>query len=367
MSIAIGADHRGYKIKEKIKQYLNNYNIKDFGCFSDESVDYPDIGKEVAKNVSNGIIEKAILICGSGIGMSITANRFRSVRAALCRNEKDAEMSRKHNNSNILVLGADFIDEKIAAKIINTWMATDFEGGRHERRINKIDLNNKIITEVSASLLSSSENMTIEALSDFIKQLEACGIDSLHWDVMDGEYNPNNTWDHQGPDVIKKLRGKTNLPFVAHLMISNPTEKIELFHNAGCNTVVFHYEAYRNSDKIKQTISKIKSYKMSPGIAIEPDTPVKNIADYLPYVDLIVVMTVKTGFAGQGFMDMTEKIRYLDKIRKEKKIYFKITVDGGINNETGKLCKNAGADMLASASYIRNDYRNAIKSLRDLQ
>ena len=140
MEIIIGCDHRGFRLKEKIKQYLkkNGFDVKDFGCFSEESVDYPDIGKAVAKPISEGVTAIGILICGSGIGMSIVANRFNNVRAALCRSELDAEMCRKHNNSNILVLGADFCDDNVV-KIIDTWMNTAFEGGRHEKRIKKID------------------------------------------------------------------------------------------------------------------------------------------------------------------------------------------------------------------------------------
>ena len=362
MEIAIGSDHRGYQLKEKIKHLLDGYELKDFGCFSDEAVDYPDIGKEVAKNISENKIKKGILICGSGIGMSITANRFKNVRAALCRSEDDAEMSRKHNNSNILVLGADIIEGKNVERIINKWLETGFEHGRHERRINKIDADR--ISEVSASLLSGPEYMTIGALSEFIKKLEAFGVDSLHWDVMDGKYNSNDTWDFQGPDVIKKLRGKTHLPFVAHMMIKNPVKAISLFHDAGCNSLIFHYEACEN---IKDTIKKIRSYGMNSGIAIEPETSAKKIIDYLPDIDVVLVMTVKTGYAGQNFMDMTEKIIYLDSVRKSNGLNFKIAVDGGIDKHTGKICRNAGADIIASASYIRKEGESAIKSLRGLQ
>jgi ribulose-phosphate 3-epimerase len=353
--IAIGSDHRGYKLKEGIKEYLNN--VKDFGCFSEESVDYPDIARIVAKNVSDGTAEKGILICGSGIGMSMAANRLIGVRAALCRNEADAEMGRKHNNSNVLVMGADFTNMETAKKIIAKWMKTDFEGGRHERRVNKMDWK----MEIGASLLSKPENMSKEKLGEFINKLEKTGVDSIHWDVMDGKYNSNNTWSYQGPEVIKSLRPVTKLPFVAHLMIANPAESIGLFNDAGCNRIIFHYEA----GKIKETIDKIKSFGRAAGIAIEPETPVEKIKEFLTFIDTVLVMTVKTGYAGQGFMDMTDKIKELDKIRSEKKLGFTIAVDGGINKETGKLCREAGADVLAAASYIRNnDHARAIESLR---
>ncbi len=354
--IAIGSDHRGYKLKEYIKSCFKN--VKDFGCFSEDAVDYPDIAKIVAKNVSEGRAEKGILICGSGIGMSMAANRLIGVRAALCRNEVDAEMSRKHNNSNVLVMGADFTGREAAEKIINKWMKTDFGGGRHERRVNKMDW--KI--EIDASLLSKPEEMSKEKLKEFINKLESSGVDSIHWDVMDGKYNSNNTWNYQGPDIIKSLRTVTKLPFVAHLMIDNPVESISLFNDAGCNTIIFHYGAGSN---VKETIDKIRSFGRAVGIAIEPETPVEKIKEFLPYLDTVLVMTVKTGYAGQGFMDMTDKIKELDKIRSDKRLRLSIAVDGGINKETGKLCRDAGADMLAAASYIRNNnHAHAIESLR---
>jgi len=144
MKISIGSDHGGFELKEFIKKYLieKGYEIEDEGCFSRESVDYPDYGKKVAKKVSVGEVPIGILSCKSGIGMSIVANRFKNVRAALCNNEESAYMSRAHNNANILVLGAQYITFDQASKILATWLSTEFEGGRHLRRITEIDNNN---------------------------------------------------------------------------------------------------------------------------------------------------------------------------------------------------------------------------------
>jgi ribulose-phosphate 3-epimerase len=360
MKIAIGSDHRGYKLKEKIKDYLGDKHVvKDFGCFSEEPVDYPDFGKPVAIKVSEGLFERGILICDTGIGMSMVANHYKNVRAALCRNEEDAEKSRLHNDSNILVFGAKyFLNDEFSYKtILDKWLTTDFEGGRHERRVMKIDKD----IAVSASMLSKPP-MPEETMAKFIVDLEKSGIDSIHWDVMDGKYNANNTWDYQGSDTIKKLRIISKLPFVAHLMIKDPIEKIRLFNEAGCNTIIIHYEACKN---INETVKKIKSYGRCSGVAIEPDTPVEKIVDYLPILDEVLVMSVNTGYAGQGFIDMTGKIKYLDNIRKELGLDFKIAVDGGINDATGKLCRDAGADILVSASYIqKSDYKSAIDSMR---
>jgi ribose 5-phosphate isomerase B len=140
MKIALGSDHRGYKYKEKIKDMLKKRGIEyfDFGTYSTDSCDYPDFAKEVAERVSRKEFERGILICATGIGMSISANKFKNIRATLCLNKEMAEFSRRHNNSNILVLSGMFTPQQDLEEILDIWLKTEFEGGRHERRINKI-------------------------------------------------------------------------------------------------------------------------------------------------------------------------------------------------------------------------------------
>lgn len=139
--IAIGSDHGGYKLKEEIKKYLEEKEIeyKDMGCMSEERVDYPNIAKEVAKQVQSKRCEKGILICRSGIGMSICANKFKGIRCASCHNEYTAKYARLHNDSNILAIGADDVTENEAICILRMWLATEFECGRHEERIKMIE------------------------------------------------------------------------------------------------------------------------------------------------------------------------------------------------------------------------------------
>ncbi len=141
MKLAIGADHAGYQLKEKVKERLLSlgYDVDDAGTVSDESVDYPDYAKIVAKKISNGEIEKGILICGSGIGMAIAANRYPNVRAVVANDEESAKMSRQHNDSNILSIGSRFIEGDKAFKIVDRWLNTEFEGGRHQRRVDKME------------------------------------------------------------------------------------------------------------------------------------------------------------------------------------------------------------------------------------
>lgn len=141
MMIGIGSDHGGYELKESIKEYLTKEGIRyiDYGTNSPESVDYPDFGKRVADAIIDKEIHRGILICGTGIGISITANRMKGIRCALCSDTFSARMSREHNNANILALGGRVIGAGLAEDIVKIFLDTEFEGGRHERRINKID------------------------------------------------------------------------------------------------------------------------------------------------------------------------------------------------------------------------------------
>ena len=143
MLIGIGSDHGGFELKEFLKQILKNldYKIKDFGCFSPESVDYPDIAIPLCKELQKSSLDRGILICGTGIGMSITANRFKGIRATLCNDLFSAKMSRRHNDSNLLCLGGRIIGKDLAKEILNIWLTEPFEGDRHVRRLKKIDSN----------------------------------------------------------------------------------------------------------------------------------------------------------------------------------------------------------------------------------
>jgi ribose 5-phosphate isomerase B len=138
--IIIGSDHAGFGLKEELKGLLavRGLAVTDAGAFCADSADYPDFGVPVAEGVSSGHYERGILICGSGIGMSIVANKFPGVRAALCSDAETARLSRLHNDSNILVLAGRRLDGGAAEKIMDAWLSTEFEGGRHARRLEKI-------------------------------------------------------------------------------------------------------------------------------------------------------------------------------------------------------------------------------------
>lgn len=140
MKVAIGADHGGYRLKEDIKGLLEDLGVdyKDFGTHSTESVDYPDVALPVAQSVADGLFDRGILICGTGIGIGIAANKVKGIRAALVHDTFSAHACREHNDANILTMGERVIGPGLARDIVTIWLSTDFEGGRHERRVEKI-------------------------------------------------------------------------------------------------------------------------------------------------------------------------------------------------------------------------------------
>ncbi len=140
MKLSIGSDHGGFAYKEAVKEHLISlgHEVVDVGCYSTESVDYPDFGIAAAELVRDGIVDRGVVICTTGIGISIAANKVRGIRCALCGDLKSAEMTRRHNDANMLAMGAGIIPLPLALEITDVWLSTEFEGGRHARRIGKI-------------------------------------------------------------------------------------------------------------------------------------------------------------------------------------------------------------------------------------
>ena len=140
MKIALGSDHGGYALKCDIIQLLEKlgHEYKDFGCYSTESCDYPDFGEAAARAVASGEYDRGIVICTTGIGISITANKVKGIRCALCADSLSAEMTRRHNDANILAMGAGIVGPNLAERIVDTFLSAQFEGGRHQRRVDLI-------------------------------------------------------------------------------------------------------------------------------------------------------------------------------------------------------------------------------------
>ena len=140
MKVALGSDHAGFELKEDLRSFLAERQVEvlDLGAFGEAPVDYPDVAIKVAGKVSRGEVERGLLICGTGIGMSIVANRFAGVRAALCHDPYTARISREHNDANLLALGGRLIGKGLAREILKVWLETEFQGGRHQKRLDKI-------------------------------------------------------------------------------------------------------------------------------------------------------------------------------------------------------------------------------------
>ena len=150
MKIAVGSDHRGFAIRSKVVDLVRQlgHEAIDVGTFTPDAVDYPDIAADVSRKVSRGEVDRGILVCGTGLGMCIAANKVLGVRAAPCHDDLTAELSRRHNDSNVLCLSADMLGERLIDHMISIWLSTPFEGGRHARRVNKIiDLERQIEKE----------------------------------------------------------------------------------------------------------------------------------------------------------------------------------------------------------------------------
>lgn len=140
MKVALGSDHAGFDLKEQVRKWLEAWSIpvQDFGCGSLESVDYTDYAVPAVSAVKSGECDRAILVCGTGIGMSIAANKFPGIRASLCHDLFSAKATREHNDSNVLCIGSRVIGAGLAEEIVHTWLETGFAGGRHQRRLDKI-------------------------------------------------------------------------------------------------------------------------------------------------------------------------------------------------------------------------------------
>ena len=211
--------------------------------------------------------------------------------------------------------------------------------------------------KISPSILSADFSI----LGDEIKSLEQAGADLIHIDVMDGHFVPNIT---MGPPIIKMVRKFTKLPFDVHLMISPVEKYIKAFADAGSDIITIHPEA---TDNLKRAVSTIKSLGKKAGVSLNPKTPISALMDVINDIDLILIMSVNPGFAGQSFMgEVLPKVTELRKIINDKKLKIDIEIDGGINFETAPLAVKAGANILVSGTTIfSGSLKDNIQKLRN--
>lgn len=197
---------------------------------------------------------------------------------------------------------------------------------------------------VSASILSAD---LLDIRSE-MRRMEEAGVDMLHYDVMDGVFVNNISYGIPILRQIKKEK-KDNIILDVHLMITDPLKYVRSFYEAGADIITFHVESESDTMKTIQTISECGA---RPAVAVKPDTPASAVLPYIPYIDMILVMTVEPGFGGQSFIDMSEKIRTIRRYADENRYDLLIEVDGGIDSETATVVKSAGADWLVSGSYL---------------
>jgi len=211
--------------------------------------------------------------------------------------------------------------------------------------------------KISPSILSADFSI----LGDEIKSLEKAGADLIHVDVMDGHFVPNIT---MGPPIIKMVRKCTKLPFDVHLMISPVEKYIKAFAEAGADIITIHPEA---TDNLKRAVGAIKSLGKKAGVSLNPKTPISALMDVINDIDLILVMSVNPGFAGQSFMgEVLPKVTELRKMINDKKLKIDIEIDGGINFETAPLAVKAGANILVSGTTIfSGSLKDNIQKLRN--
>jgi len=211
--------------------------------------------------------------------------------------------------------------------------------------------------KISPSILSADFSI----LGDEIKSLEKAGADLIHIDVMDGHFVPNIT---MGPPIIKQIRKCTKLPFDVHLMISPVEKYIKAFADAGSDIITLHPEA---TDNLKRAVQTVKSFGKKTGVSLNPKTPISALMDVINDIDLILIMSVNPGFAGQSFMsEVLPKVTVLRKMINDKKLKIDIEIDGGINFETAALAVKAGANILVSGTTIfSGSLKDNIQKLRN--
>lgn len=199
-------------------------------------------------------------------------------------------------------------------------------------------------------------------VSEQLNMLNATRAKWMHFDVMDGHFVPNLTF---GPDILKGFKKAVDMFMDVHLMITDPKKYAPIFIKAGADLVTFHLEAVKDVEECVELCKEIRALGAKAGVSVKPKTPVESLLPYLNEMDLVLIMSVEPGFGGQSFMeDQLEKVRTLRKYIDEHNLQVRIEIDGGINQNTAKLAKEAGCDTLVAGSYVfKNDIHEAVESL----
>lgn len=326
--IIIASDHKGYQLKKEIIMYLKylNYEPVDLGTYSEDRVDYPIYAVAVAKKISERDYDLGILICNSGVGMSMVANKYPNVRAGLVSTPEESKHTRSHNDNNILVMGAALQDKDTAKNIVWHWLNTEPKEGAYQKRremIREIERHNMKGTDnspvhVSASLMCANQMN----LQKDIQELIRANIDSFHIDIIDGNFAENTalTVDH-----VSQLRKITTLPIDVHLMVNDPAPYLDKMK--GADRIFVHVE----NKSVKHTLNKINKRGYRAGVVIKAESPIDLIFPYTDMIDSVMFMCTDVGYKANPFVP-----EVLDKIRRFHHAFpdIKIYADGSIGPRT---------------------------------
>lgn len=349
--IAIGCDHGGYELKQKILAHLRQRGLeyRDFGCDSTASVDYPVYGKAVAHAVASGECEKGIVICSTGIGISIAANKVPSIRCALCGDCFSAKATRLHNNANVLALGCAGHRTRPGAGNRGHLPGHAFLGGGASQP-SGIPAGGRIMFELCASILAAD----FANLERDMRAANAAGVDAFHIDVMDGHFVPAISF---GTGMVRTMERLTTKPLDVHLMVEKPLDFLPELEELGVKRVSVHYEIPGG----RKRPAAICAAGMQAGLVLNPETPVESALPYLAQISQLLLMTVYPGRGGQVYLPgSNEKIAAAKSLLQGQGSNTVIQVDGGITPGTlpGAYAAGARSIVAGSAVFYGNIYQN---------
>lgn len=367
-TIYIGSDHAGFEMKEFLRIFLHDhgYDVVDRGNIQFEAEDdYPDFGFSVGRAVSSDPGSLGIVLCGSGVGICISANKVRGIRAACTLGEGHAQSAKRDDDTNVLCIAARSVSLDEEKDVILAWLHTKFEENkRFVRRVRKIDRFER--SEAVRTMKSFRDGKIIPAILEqkldiVYKKLSLVEglVDWIQLDIMDGEFVSERSF------VLQEFDSK-RFPFFyeAHLMVVDPFAYIEICRKGGIDRCIFHWESVRDIEKAISFCEMTAMNGMQVGVAINFETEIQEVINLAPYIDSILLMGVHPGRSGQGMLLGT--IERIKKVRESFPRRVLISLDGGVSEENLKECIEAGAQRITMGSAIFKGDENIEKIIERL-